>query len=60
KSGSWYSFGETRLGQGKEKAVEFLGQNPDLLADIRERVMSELQRGGRAPGPGASSEDGEA
>lgn len=60
KSGSWYSFGETRLGQGKEKAVEFLGQNPELLADIRERVMSELQRGGRAPGPGTSSEDGEA
>ncbi len=60
KSGSWYSFGETRLGQGKEKAVEFLTQNPDLLADIRERVMSELQRGGRAPGLAASSEDGEA
>ena len=45
KSGSWYSFGETRLGQGKEKAVEFLGQNPELLADIRERVMAELQLG---------------
>jgi recombination protein RecA len=60
KSGSWYSFGETRLGQGKEKAVEFLSQNPDVLQAIRERVMSELQRGGRAPGVGASGEDGEA
>jgi len=45
KSGSWYSFGETRLGQGKEKAVEFLSQNPDILAAIRERVMAELQLG---------------
>ncbi len=45
KSGSWYSFGETRLGQGKEKTVEFLSQNPDVLQAIRERVMSELQLG---------------
>jgi recombination protein RecA len=60
KSGSWYSFGETRLGQGKEKAVEFLSQNPDVLHAIRERVMSELQRGGRVPGVGTSGEDGEA
>ena len=47
KSGSWYAFGETRLGQGKEKAVEFLSQNPDVLADIRERVMAELELGKR-------------
>ncbi len=60
KSGSWYSFGETRLGQGKEKTVEFLSQNPDVLKDIRERVMDELKRGGRAPGAGPSGEDGEA
>ena len=60
KSGSWYSFGETRLGQGKEKTVEFLSQNPDVLQDIRERVMDELKRGGRAPGAGPSGEDGEA
>jgi recombination protein RecA len=60
KSGSWYSFGETRLGQGKEKTVEFLSQNPDVLQDIRERVMDELKRGGRAPGASPSGEDGEA
>jgi recombination protein RecA len=60
KSGSWYSFGETRLGQGKEKAVEFLSENPDVLTAIRERVMNELQRGGRVPDAGASGEDGEA
>jgi len=33
------------LGQGKEKAVEFLTQNPDLLDDIRQRVMGELKLG---------------
>lgn len=45
KSGSWYSFGETRLGQGKEKAVEFLGENPEVLDAIRQRVMEALELG---------------
>ena len=34
KSGSWYSFGETRLGQGRERTREFLKQNDDLFAEI--------------------------
>src|SRR5690606_525990 len=35
KSGSWYGFDEQRLGQGKEKAVEFLAANPELADTIR-------------------------
>jgi recombination protein RecA len=34
KSGSWYSFGETRLGQGRERTREFLKQNDDVFAEI--------------------------
>ncbi|HKI58749.1 MAG TPA: hypothetical protein VKA00_05995, partial [Trueperaceae bacterium] len=45
KSGSWYAFGETRLGQGKEKAVEFLAQNPELLAELREQTLAALKLG---------------
>ncbi len=45
KSGSWYAFGETRLGQGKEKAVEFLAQHPELLSELRERTLAALQLG---------------
>src|SRR6056297_1491164 len=30
KSGSWFAYGETRLGQGKEKAAEFVGAHPAL------------------------------
>src|SRR5690606_9549238 len=42
KSGSWYAFGETRLGQGKEKAVEFLSSDPGLVEVIRGRVYETL------------------
>ena len=34
KSGTWYSYGETRLGQGKENARQYLLQNPDFTNDM--------------------------
>ena len=34
KSGAFYSYGETKLGQGRENAREFLSSNPALLAEI--------------------------
>jgi recombination protein RecA len=44
KSGAWFNYGETRLGQGREASKEFLKQNQDLAerieADIRGRVTS--------------------
>ncbi|MCD8140527.1 MAG: recombinase RecA [Planctomycetaceae bacterium] len=48
-SGSWLSYGETRLGQGRDKAAEFLAANPDMAAEIRagivgaERVVGETK-----------------
>ena len=39
KSGAWYSYGELRIGQGREKAKEFLRENPDLFAEIRAKVL---------------------
>lgn len=41
KSGSWLSYGETRLGQGKEKAAEFLKGEPQLVQEIREKVLAQ-------------------
>ncbi|HET8986085.1 MAG TPA: hypothetical protein VFN03_10035, partial [Trueperaceae bacterium] len=50
KSGSWYSFGEVRLGQGKEKAVELLATRPDLADEIRTKVYDVLKvTGGKVP-----------
>ncbi len=60
KSGSWYAFGETRLGQGKEKSVEFLRENPDLIDAIRNQVMETLHGGRPTPSARAADEEGEA
>ena len=38
KSGAWYSYGDVRLGQGKEKAKEYLKDNPELLQEIENRI----------------------
>ncbi len=42
KAGSWYSYGETRLGQGKEKAREFLEENPDLADEIELAIFESI------------------
>ncbi|MFO8073719.1 MAG: recombinase RecA [Polyangia bacterium] len=38
KSGAWYSFGETRIGQGRENAKTFLRENPDMAAEVERRL----------------------
>ncbi|WP_456410642.1 recombinase RecA [Oceanithermus sp.] len=41
KSGSWFSYGDIRLGQGKEKAADYLRENPDLIEEIRAKVLGQ-------------------
>ncbi len=38
KSGSWFSMGETRLGQGRDAVKVYLQQNPELAADIEQQI----------------------
>lgn len=38
KSGAWYSYENERLGQGRENAKQFLKENPELLAQIEEKI----------------------
>lgn len=40
KSGAWYSYGDIRLGQGRENAKEYLRQNPELSQEIEDRVRA--------------------
>ncbi len=39
KSGSWFSYGDVRMGQGREKSKQFLKDNPELFAEIRREVV---------------------
>ncbi|MFN8825829.1 MAG: recombinase RecA, partial [Planctomycetota bacterium] len=42
RSGTWISYGETRLGQGREKARDFLKENPQLAKDIEDALLAFL------------------
>lgn len=42
KAGAWFSYNDEKLGQGREKAKEFLSANPDLLAEIETKVREKL------------------
>jgi recombination protein RecA len=41
KSGSWYSYGPQRIGQGKENARKFLIENPDMAAEVEEKIRAQ-------------------
>jgi len=55
KSGAWFSYGEVKLGQGREATKKFLKENGDLLKEIRGQVLAQ---GPQAPR--TESQDGEA
>ena len=42
KAGSWFSFNEEKLGQGRDKARDFLTENPDILAQVETLVREKL------------------
>ncbi len=49
KMGSWFAYGDTKIGQGRDKARIFLEENPKVLAEVREKVLQ-----GRLNNPGAA------
>jgi recombination protein RecA len=57
KSGSWFAYGETRLGQGKEKAAAFLLEEPALLEQIRAQVLSAIAPGEKKPRSSTVADD---
>jgi recombination protein RecA len=40
KSGAWYTYGPTRLGQGRENSKQFLFDNKDVAEEIRQKILS--------------------
>ena len=44
KSGAWFSYNGTRIGQGRENAKKFLQDNPDIFEEITERVKQNADK----------------
>ena len=44
KSGAWFSYGENRIGQGRDNVKEYLRSNPDVAQQIEEELMSQKER----------------
>ena len=59
KSGSWYSYGDQRLGQGKEKTRQFLKENPAIAAEIEEKIRRNAGLLADEMLTGTQDEDGE-
>lgn len=57
KSGSWFTYGDAKLGQGREKARAYLEENPQVLEEVKQKVLAAKdQLKGASDGGGDSSE----
>ena len=43
KSGSWFSYNDEKIGQGREKAIEFLRTNPDIAEDLDRKIREKYE-----------------
>ena len=42
KSGAWFNYGEDRLGQGRDNAITFLNDNPEIAEEIKRLVLEQV------------------
>jgi recombination protein RecA len=60
KSGAWFSYGDQRIGQGKENARDWLKQHPEFALEIEQKIKERLMAGGaQTKAAGASAGGGE-
>ncbi len=58
KSGSFFSYGETRLGQGRNNSKQFLAENPEMADEIEEQDLRRgRRRAGARPDPDPAARD---
>jgi recombination protein RecA len=55
KSGAWISYGEMRLGQGRENAKQYLRDNPPLFEEISKKILEARGLNVGAPAPAAEN-----
>jgi recombination protein RecA len=60
KSGAWFTYEGEQLGQGREKAKEFLASSPELMVEITDKVMRKAGIGDEIAGEAASEVEPEA
>ncbi|MBQ2440978.1 MAG: DNA recombination/repair protein RecA, partial [Paludibacteraceae bacterium] len=46
KSGSWFSYGDQKLAQGRDAVKALLKDNPDLAEEIEEKIMQKIKKVG--------------
>jgi recombination protein RecA len=56
KSGSWFSYNDEKIGQGKEKVKEYLEKNPNIREQILSKVRSCIEQDGGKTGAAAAEE----
>ena len=49
KSGSWFSMGDERIGQGKDNAKEFLLSHPEVMEEVENKLREAIISGNSAP-----------
>ena len=64
KSGSWFSYNGSKIGQGRDNAKEFLRQNPEMAEEIAAQVMANADKllnskNGRKPAPAPAAKPAE-
>ena len=42
KSGSWFSYGENKLGQGRETVKQLIMDNPELAEELKQKIVAAL------------------
>ena len=47
KSGSWFSYGDTKLGQGRDAVKNLLRDNPELTLELEQKIAKLLQTTGK-------------
>lgn len=43
KTGTWFSYNDTRLGQGRENAKDYLKKHPEMVKDIEQKILNHYQ-----------------
>lgn len=44
KSGAWFSYNDMRIGQGRENAKKYIGENPDIQKELEDKIMENAQK----------------